>query len=579
MPRKVILKDAYKGYTLDQDKICSPEETVRRFKDRLRSVNLDILRETVRIDTGRLDIPVYFSVCGRDAEAVTGTRKQMGKGGTPAQSEASAVMELAERFSFFSFWKNPEHFIIEEYRNLMAPAIEFDAIARSVHDEEGELDAAREIFSRLPLKWTTAYNLTKGESVLIPFDWFFAINEYNGPSAGNCVEEAISQGICELVERHVSSIISRNCLQTPAIRLDSVNDPLVNEMLRKYDRAGVKLFVSDFSLDAGIPSVGVLAYDPTTFPSKSEIVWTAGTTPDPEKALSRALTEVAQLSGDFNTRSNYMASGLPKFKTLEETDFIRYPDTQVDITDLPDLSDDNIRVEVENCVAALEQIKLDVYLVDVMHPGLKIPAFYAIIPGAHFRERAMGTSVGMFAAKLTAEQGHPERAVAELKKMEALLPGKYYIQFFLGLSHMRIGRHEAAMNHFEAALDLDPKVEDIPTIYSYMGVCLKELERYREALETLEKGAELDSDRTDIYNLMGFCYFKLKEHEKAIAAFQKVLALDPGSAIDYANIASNYREMGKTEMAIRYYEIALELDPGIDFARENLEKLTGQPSE
>ncbi|MDZ7697934.1 MAG: YcaO-like family protein [Deltaproteobacteria bacterium] len=489
MPRQVILKDAYKAYTLDQDKICSPEETVRRFKERLRSVNLDILRETVRIDTGRLDIPVYFSVCGRDAEAVTGTRKQMGKGGTPAQSEASAVMELAERFSFFSFWKDPEHFIIEECRNLKDPAIGFEAIARSVHDDTGDLNAAREIFSRLPLKWTTAYNLTKGESVLIPFDWFFAINEYNGPSAGNCVEEAISQGICELVERHVSSIISRNCLETPAIRLDSVTDPLVNEMLQKYERAGVKLFVSDFSLDTGIPSVGVLAYDPATFPSKSEIVWTAGTTPDPEKALSRALTEVAQLSGDFNTGSNYVASGLPKFKTLEETDFIRYPETQMGITELPDLSDDNIRVEVENCVAALKQIKLNVYLVDVMHPKLKIPAFYTIIPGAHFRERAVGTSVGMFAAKLTAEQGPPERAIAELKKMEALLPGKYYIQFFLGLSHIALGRHEAAMNHLETALDLDPKAEDIPTIYSYMGVCLKELERYRDALDVLEKGA------------------------------------------------------------------------------------------
>ncbi len=575
MPQHVILKDAYKGYTLDQDKICSPEETVRRFKDRLRSVNLDIMRETVRIDTGRLDIPVYFSVCGRDAEAATGTRKQMGKGGTPAQSEASAVMELAERFSFFSFWKNPEHFIIEEYRNLTGPAIGFQAIARSVHDDEGDLDAAREIFSRLPLKWTTAYNLTRGESVLVPFDWFFAINEYNGPSAGNCVEEAISQGISELVERHVSSIISRNCLKTPAIRLDSVTDSLVKEMFQKYDRAGVKLFVSDFSLDTGIPSVGVLAYDPTTFPSKSEIVWTAGTTPDPEKALSRALTEVAQLGGDFNTGSNYVASGLPKFKTLEETDFLRYPDTQVDIIELPDLSDDNIRVEVENCVVALEQKKMDVYLVDVMHPKLQIPAFYTMIPGAHFRERAVGTSVGMFAAKLTAEQGPPERAIAELKQMETLLPGKYYIQFFLGLSHMRIGGHEAALNYLETALNRDPKAEDVPTIYSYMGVCLKELGRYRDALAVLEKGAALDRDRTDIYNLMGFCYFKLKKHEAAIAAFQKVLALDPGSAIDYANIASNYRDMGNTEMAIRYYQIALDLDPGIDFARDNLEKLTG----
>ena len=138
---------------------------------------------------------------------------------------------------------------------------------------------------------------------------FFAINEFNGPSAGNCVEEAISQGICEVIERHTSSVISHNQLKVPAIRADSATDPLVVEMIGKYRKIGAKIFVSDFTLDTGIPSVGVLAYDPATFPALSEIVWTAGTTPDPQKAFSRALTEVAQLAGDFNTDSNYVASG------------------------------------------------------------------------------------------------------------------------------------------------------------------------------------------------------------------------------------------------------------------------------
>ena len=103
MTYEIKMNDAFKGYTDDQDKILTPEETVRRFRERLASIDLDILEETVRIDSGRLDIPVYFSVCGKDAESVIGTKKQMGKGGTPQQSEASAVMELAERFSFFSF--------------------------------------------------------------------------------------------------------------------------------------------------------------------------------------------------------------------------------------------------------------------------------------------------------------------------------------------------------------------------------------------------------------------------------------------------------------------------------------------
>jgi len=573
LDHKVVLKDAYKGYTLDQDKIVTPEETVRRFREKLKAVDMDILDETVRIDNGRLDIPVYFSVCGRDAEEVIGTKKQMGKGGTPRQAEASAVMELAERFSFFSFCKDEKNFFVEEYQNIKDRALSFDAIAKSVHDDSPDLDKAREIFSRLPLKWTWAYNMTREEEVLIPFNWFFTINQFNGPSAGNCVEEAVLQGICELVERHVSSIISRNRLKTPAIDLGSAADPLVLEMIGKYQKVGVKLFASDFSLDTGMPSVGVLGYDPSMFPENSEIVWTAGTTPDPQKALSRALTEVAQLAGDFNTSSNYVASGLPKFNELAEADFVIHSENKVDISSLPDLSNDNIRVEVENCIAALSGINMDVILVNVAHPKLGVPAFYTIIPGAHFRERATGTSVGMFSAKLVAESGDPGWAFEELMKMDKLLPDKYYIKFFLGLSLISVSEPLNALEYLKEALKLEPKEQDIPSIYSYMGVCLKELEQYREAIEVLEKGEEYDNERTDIHNLMGFCYYKLKEHEKAIECFRKVLRLDPGSAIDYANIASNYRDMGEKEKAISHYRLALEFDPTIDFARENLQKL------
>jgi len=482
-------------------------------------------------------------------------------------------MELAERFSFFSFCKAPENFFVEEYRNLRGPALPFEAIALSVHGNTDDMGKAQEVFSTLPLKWTWAYNMTRQEEVLIPFNWFFAINEYNGPSAGNCVEEALSQGICEIVERHVSSIVSREKLSVPAINMNSVTDPLVLEMIGKYKKAGVRVFVSDFSLDTGIPTVGVLAYDPSTFPDRSEIVWTAGTTPDPQKALGRALTEVAQLAGDFNTSSNYVASGLPKFGTLEEADFVIHADSERGIADLPDLSHDNIKVEVENCISALSRIGLEVIVVNVTHPKLGVPAFYTIVPGAHFRERAAGISVGMFSAKLIAESGNPEWAMAELHKVDTLIPKQYYVKFFLGSCHLSMNEQSEAIRYFEEALSLDPKEEDIASIYSYMGVCLKDLGQYRKAITVLQKAEGYDNGRTDIYNLMGFCYFKLKEHERAIECFQEVLRLDPTSAIDYANIASNYRDMGDKEQAVRYFQLALELDPTIEFARDNLSRL------
>jgi ribosomal protein S12 methylthiotransferase accessory factor len=572
----IQMTDAIKQVTDDQDKILQPEKTVSMVKKRMKAMDLKILDRTTRIDNGRLDIPVYFSTCGHDARAVIGTKKQMGKGATPAQAEASAVMELAERFSFFSFYQNQDHTRLGTFEQFGDEALSFDQIARSVHDDSGDLEVSKKIFQSLPLRWTGAWSLTREKEVLVPLDWFYAINAFNGPSAGNCVEEALSQGICEIVERHVSSVISREQISTPLIDPTSSTDRLVREMLAKYANAGIRVFISDFSMGMGIPSVGVLAYDPTSFPGKSEIVWTAGTTPGPEKALSRALTEVAQLAGDFNSGSNYVASGLPKFTRLEDAGYVINAPGPIRLADLPDISHPNIRNEVEACIQALSRKNLEVLVVDTMHPQLAVPAFYTIVPGAHFRERAVGTSVAMFTAKLTMERFGTDDAIARLTEMEQRLPGKYFIQFYLGSCHLDRNDPKTALSHFGRALDLSPADQDIPSIYSYMGVCHKELGDYDGALAVLAKGEELDPERTDIYNLMGFCHFMRREYRAAIRNFEKVIELDPGSAIDYANIASNYRDMGKKDEAVRYYRLALELDPSIDFARDNLERLTGR---
>lgn len=572
-PKPLQLQDALKQYRHDQDKIMTPDQTVERFRKRLAENNLNILDDVVRIDKGRLDIPVYFSICGPDARKATGNYKQMGKGATPAQSQASAVMELGERFSLFSFLRDPGNFTLAPKESLNAPSMDFDQIARSVDDDSDDLTVVSRLFSALPLQWTWAYNLTRGKSEMVPFNWFWTINQFNGSSAGNCNEEALCQGICEVVERHVSALISGQKIRAPQIQMESINDPVALELIGKYSDAGIELRLSDFTLDMGIPTVGALAWDPATFPSSSEIVWTAGTTPSPSKALCRALTEVAQLAGEFNSGGNYVASGLPKFQTLEEARYITDPGSSIALADLPEIGDNNIKVEIERCISALADRGKDVYVVDVMHPVLGIPAFYTIIPGTRFRERASHSSVGMIIAKIITENHPPIQALEQLKGFDALLPDKYYLQFYLGQIHLNGGDHETALAYLARAIDLNPPAEDMASIYTYMGICYKEMERYDAARQVLENAHQTDPERTDTLNLLGFCHYKLGTHEQAIACFEKLVALDPSSAIDYANIASNYRAMGKKPEAIQYYQLALSLDAGIEFAREHLLQL------
>ncbi|MFP4657467.1 MAG: YcaO-like family protein [Desulfonatronovibrionaceae bacterium] len=90
-----------KAYTLDQDKARDPEKTGEWAKEALISGGGRVLEDLIRVDSGRLGIPVYMSVCTREAGKILPASKQMGKGASPEQARASALMELAERYSFF----------------------------------------------------------------------------------------------------------------------------------------------------------------------------------------------------------------------------------------------------------------------------------------------------------------------------------------------------------------------------------------------------------------------------------------------------------------------------------------------
>ena len=577
--KNIRLKDCFKHYTLDQDKFCSPTETVERFQKRLKELKLDILEEVKRIDNGRLDIPIYFSVCGKDALHIIGNKKQMGKGSTPEQSRASACMELAERFSFFSFMKNPDNFLYDTYANVKKegyPLLPLETLLQSVHDDTTSPETLEKLIANIPIQWIWATNLTRQEEVLIPFSWFYAINEFNGPSAGNTIEEAISQGLCEVVERHVSAVISHDKLKVPAINLSSVKDPMARELIAKFTANSIEVYLNDFSLDTGIPTIGAMAIDRSTFPESSEIVYTAGTTPNPEKALIRALTEVAQLAGDFNSNANYVASGLPKPASMEEVTYITNPGSSIKIDEMADLTDDNIRVEINNCLEALSARGMDFYAIDVTHPQLQVPAVYTIIPGAHFRERSRISNVGLFAAKLIAEKiKNPAESSRQLRAMQEILPDAYYLEFYLGRNLIDLGQLEEAISHLEHSLTLNPEAEDIPYIHSYIGDCHKNLGDYDKAIAAINQGLTHDEERPDMHNIMGVCYFKKNDFEKAIDHFHRAVELAPASAIDYANLGVNYRKTGQTDEAVKYFEIALSIDPSIDFARQQLEECKG----
>ncbi|MCL1986271.1 MAG: YcaO-like family protein, partial [Betaproteobacteria bacterium] len=367
-----------KGYFLDQDKAISPAETIARVHERLQRTELEILAHTRRIDIGRLDIPVYLSVCGNDARCCMPTRKQMGKGASPQQAEASALMELIERFSFFSFWQSmpgmTETTWDEAERLWGSTLIPIEEILLSVHDPLPP-NKARQALNLLSWKFFPATCLTTDRECRLPLDWFRMLGEFNGSSAGNTQEESLLQGICELAERHVCALIDKQRLTTPTIDATSSQDPVLLQLTTAFAREGIQLVLKNFSLGLPVPTVAALAWDPATFPERSELVLSAGTASSPVKAAIRAITEVAQLAGDFCTGACYEASGLPKFSSLEDTAWLLQGPV-VPLDSLPSIDAADIRDELAKLATGLSAQNFRIYSIATTHPALEIPAHY-----------------------------------------------------------------------------------------------------------------------------------------------------------------------------------------------------------
>jgi ribosomal protein S12 methylthiotransferase accessory factor len=348
-----------------------------------------------------------------------------------------------------------------------------------------------------------------------------------------------------------------------------MRNPAAQDLLNKFQRNGIEVYLKDFSLNTGIPTVGALALDPSTFPDSNEIIFTAGTTTNPEKSVIRALTEIAQLAGEFQHKTTYRPT-LPKFTRLEEAWYLTSTSNVVNISTLPNLSNQDFFKEIKSCISALQKIDLDVFAVDVTHPEIGIPVVYVIIPGAHFMDRTRENSISYHASRLASQLTDENQAVAEMERIVRLFPDRYEVRFFLGYAYERRGKPEIALSHFEKALEMEPRPIDVANIYSHIGISYRHQGFFEKAIEMFKIAHQHNDTLKEVYQQLGFCYFKTGKYEEAIEQFEKSIEIDPGSAMDYANIGANLRAMGHVEMAIPIYEMALEIDPDLEFAHTQL---------
>jgi ribosomal protein S12 methylthiotransferase accessory factor len=134
------------------------------------------------------------------------------------------------------------------------------------------------------------YNVMTGQVEELPLEWIAGASGSNGCCAGNTPEEALVQGLGEVVERHaMTELYLRDGPAAPSIALDGFDDPWVQGTLRDLRSRGYEVIVKDCTLGGRVPALATLLVGQG---NRYSVHFAAS--PMFETALERCLTETFQ---------------------------------------------------------------------------------------------------------------------------------------------------------------------------------------------------------------------------------------------------------------------------------------------
>ena len=369
-------------------RVIAPKKTIENTEDKLKIAGITRIADITDLD--RIGLPIYTAIRPTAQEGAVSIYG--GKGITRDHAKASAMMEGFERYS--AERQDDDKTVIATLDEIAGKGNYIDPKSLNLGQ-----DLEKKDLTDFNLEWNLAHDIISDEDYYVPsnavyhpyvpndsIDGLFKSNT-NGLASGNILDEAILHGMFEVIERDAWSIFELTHKNYAQINLDSIESDIVNDTIDKFEAEGIRIKLMDFTADIKIPTIAASA-DDTVSKDAGLLTLGMGTHLDPEVAILRALTEVAQsratqINGarEDTVRADFAReAGYERMKRINKY-YFRQEEEQINLSDIENKSTTSITEDIK--IVKDELISNDISKIlytDLTRPELDISVVRVIIP-------------------------------------------------------------------------------------------------------------------------------------------------------------------------------------------------------
>jgi len=155
------------------------------------------------------------------------------------------------------------------------------------------------------------------------------------------------------------------------------------------------------------------------------------------------------------------------------------------------------------------------------------------------------------------QAGYLEQAEQQCRLVLASQPDNAFALHMLGVIAHQRGDNRLAVDLISNAILNNSR---IPQFYNNLGIALRALGKFEEAVQAYQKALMLKPDYADACYNMGNSLASLDRHAAALEQYEKALMFKPDDAYTYYNIGVAMQELGRHAEAVGNFKRAIQLN-------------------